>query len=510
MASAMMVAPSKFTTSTKIIRRESRDVIRCRIPACGVAAARVNRVAAFVAKRPHKLVQYVRVGTRCQAAAAPSAVASNEKYAGLGQVVTVLGSQWGDEGKGKLVDILAQKMDIVARAQGGANAGHTIYDEAGNKYALHQVPSGILNPKSMCVIGHGVVAYLPGLFEEIEKLEAAGVSCEGRVLLSDRAHVLLDMHREVDGLREEALGGGKIGTTKRGIGPAYATKAYRSGLRVCDLYNDEVFETRMRNLFAEAKDQFGDKFKADVESEISRYRQLAQRVKPFVTDTVKYLNDAHTQGKTILVEGANATMLDINFGTYPFVTSSSPSIGGVIAGLGISHNKFSDVIGVAKAYTTRVGAGPYPTEIFGDLGEDIRSKGYEYGTTTGRPRRCGWLDMVALNYALQVNGFTSINLTKLDVLSGLKEIQLGIAYKDPKTGETIDYMPADAEYLGSLETVYETHPGWEEDISGVREYEDLPEAAKNYINRIEELMGGTCPCKYIGVGPGRDAMAVKP
>jgi len=370
------------------------------------------------------------------------------------------------------------------------------------------VPSGILNPKSINVIGHGVVAYLPGLFEEIEKLEAAGVDTSGRILLSDRAHVLLDMHREVDGLREEALGGGKIGTTKRGIGPAYATKAYRSGMRVCDLYNEDIFVERMTRLFSDAKAAHPS-FSGDLESELAKYRELAKRVKPYVADTVKYINDAHKAGKTILVEGANATMLDINFGTYPYVTSSSPSIGGVIAGMGLAHNKFQDVIGVAKAYTTRVGSGPYPTELFGDHAEEIRAKGGEYGTTTGRPRRCGWLDMVALNYALEINGFTAINLTKLDVLSGEKEIKLGVAYKDPATGETIDFMPADAEYLATLETVYETLPGWDEDISQVTEYDQLPATAKSYIARVEELMGGV-QCKYIGVGPGRAAMVVKP
>eukprot|EP00238_Polyblepharides_amylifera_P003678 CAMPEP_0196580880 /NCGR_PEP_ID=MMETSP1081-20130531/31207_1 /TAXON_ID=36882 /ORGANISM="Pyramimonas amylifera, Strain CCMP720" /LENGTH=483 /DNA_ID=CAMNT_0041900901 /DNA_START=95 /DNA_END=1546 /DNA_ORIENTATION=+ len=434
---------------------------------------------------------------------------SEDKYTGLTQVVAVLGSQWGDEGKGKLVDILAQNSDLVIRAQGGANAGHTIYDEEGNKYALHQVPSGILNPKCKCVIGHGVVCYLPGLFEEIEKLEAAGVSCEGRIMLSDRAHLLFDLHRTVDGLREEALGGKKIGTTKRGIGPAYATKAFRSGARVCDLYNTAVFETRVRTMFSDAAAQFPD-FDFDAEAEIEKYVALAARVKPFVGDTLAYVNEAYREGKQILVEGANATMLDIDFGTYPYVTSSSPCIGGVISGIGLAPSKFGDIIGVAKAYTTRVGSGPYPTELFGDDAEAVRAKGFEYGTTTGRPRRCGWLDMVALNYAHTINGFTSINLTKLDVLSGLKEIQLGVAYKDPATGEVTTNMPADADYLETLEVVYETLPGWEEDISKVREYADLPETAKQYITRVEELLQDNIKCSYIGVGPGRDAMVVKP
>jgi adenylosuccinate synthase len=265
---------------------------------------------------------------------------------------------------------------------------------------------------------------------------------------------------------------------------------------------------RMTRLFSDAKAAHPS-FSGDLDAELAKYRELAARVKPYVADTVRYINDAHKAGKSILVEGANATMLDINFGTYPYVTSSSPSIGGVIAGMGLAHNKFQDVIGVAKAYTTRVGSGPYPTELFGDHAEEIRAKGGEYGTTTGRPRRCGWLDMVALNYALEINGFTAINLTKLDVLSGEKEIKLGVAYKDPATGETIDFMPADAEYLETLETVYETFPGWDEDISAITEYDQLPANAKRYIARVEELMGGV-QCKYIGVGPGRAAMVVKP
>lgn len=460
----------------------------------------VRRVAPAVTSRK------LSVTTKCVAAA--GAKVDTDQYTGLSQVVAVLGSQWGDEGKGKLVDIIAQRYDIVARCQGGANAGHTIYDDTGKKFALHQVPSGILNPKCKCVIGHGVVAYLPGLFEEIEMLSAAGVSCDGRIILSDRAHVLLDMHREVDGLREEALAGKKIGTTKRGIGPAYATKAQRSGVRVCDLYNETALRERMTTLFSDAKAQYPN-FTGDLEAELVRYKELAERVKPFVGDTIEYLNKSYAEGKLILVEGANATMLDINFGTYPYVTSSSPSIGGVIAGLGLSHNKFGDVIGVAKAYTTRVGAGPYPTELFGDFAEEVRAKGYEYGTTTGRPRRIGWLDMVALNYAVQISGYSAINLTKLDVLSGVKELKIGVAYKDPATGLTTTTMPADADYLETLEVVYETMPGWEEDISKVRTYADLPLTARQYIERCEELMGGL-PCKYIGVGPGRDAMVVKP
>ncbi|KAK3286168.1 hypothetical protein CYMTET_6263 [Cymbomonas tetramitiformis] len=437
--------------------------------------------------------------------AASGAAEAEDQYSDLQQVVAVLGSQWGDEGKGKLVDIIAQKYDVICRCQGGANAGHTIYDETGKKYALHQVPSGILNRKSTCLIGHGTVVHLPSLFEEIEKLEASGVSCEGRLLLSDRAHLLFDLHREADGLREEELAGNKIGTTKRGIGPAYASKANRVGVRVNELRKPDLLRERLEVLFDDTKKRFPS-FEGDLDAELERYAELAARVDPFICDTVEYVNKAFKEGKLILVEGANATMLDIDFGTYPFVTSSNPSIGGVVAGLGLAPNKFGDLIGVAKAYTTRVGAGPYPTELFGDLAEDIRSVGFEYGTTTGRPRRCGWLDIVALNYATQINGYTCLNLTKLDCLDALDEVEIGVGYKDPD-GNVINYFPADVDYLSSLEAVYETMPGWKEDISKIRTYDELPANAKTYISRVEELTG--LPCKYIGVGPGRDAMIVQ-
>ncbi|KIY99130.1 adenylosuccinate synthase [Monoraphidium neglectum] len=295
------------------------------------------------------------------------------------QVCVVLGTQWGDEGKGKLVDILAQQYDVVARAQGGANAGHTIYDDKGTKYALHLVPSGVLNQGATNVIGHGVVVHVPGLFEEMAELEEKGVQLDGRLLVSDRAHLLFDLHKEVDGAREAELAGKKIGTTKRGIGPAYASKATRNGLRVNDLRDLESFAEKLRKLSADALARFPE-LPYDVEADIQAYQGYAQKLLPFVTDTIEYINNAHDSGKRVLIEGANATMLDIDFGTYPFVTSSNPSIGGIVSGLGLAPSKFDAIIGVAKAYTTRVGAGPYPTEIFGDLGEKVRE-------VRGRP--CG-------------------------------------------------------------------------------------------------------------------------
>lgn len=325
--------------------------------------------------------------------------------------------------------------------------------------------------------------------------------------MSDRAHLLFDLHKEVDGLREaELAGSGKsIGTTKRGIGPAYASKATRNGIRVGDLVGDQQrFADALRKLAADARARFPG-INYDVEAEIETYKGLAERIRPYVTDTVHYVNKAAKAGKRVLVEGANATMLDLDFGTYPYVTSSNPSMGGVIAGLGLAPHHFRTIIGVAKAYTTRVGAGPYPTEIFGDLGDTIRKVGVEYGTTTGRPRRCGWLDVVALDYACVVNGFTSLNVTKLDVLSGLPEVKLGVAYKHK--GKTLEAFPSDLKILEEVEVVYETLPGWAEDISKVRSFADLPKNAKAYLARMEELLG--LECRYIGVGPGRDALVIK-
>jgi len=479
----------------------------------------------------------------------------------------------------------SQEYDIVARCQGGANAGHTIYDDNGVKYALHLVPSGILNEKCLCLVGNGVVVHLPAMFEELDTLvgkrqlprgalviavrcfrasnhisgagytlpsyepqhrphpplctsvvspalafypprftpshhacamihvsrpyarDKAGVKVDStRLVVSDRAHMLFDLHKEVDGLREAELSGNKIGTTKRGIGPAYASKATRNGIRVGDLRNPEKFAVQLRALAADAAARFPG-FEYDVEAEIVAYKTYAARIMPFITDTVHLVNEQHKAGKRVLVEGANATMLDLDFGTYPYVTSSNPSLGGVCAGLGLAPSKFQTVIGVAKAYTTRVGEGPYPTELFGDMADLLREKGFEYGTTTGRPRRIGWLDVVALNYATTINGFTHINLTKLDVLSGLDELKIGVAYKLPD-GTVTTAFPSDIDLLGEVEVVYETIPGWAEDISGMRLYADLPANCKAYVERCEELCG--VECRYLGVGPGRDAMVVKP
>lgn len=431
-----------------------------------------------------------------------------DRIGSLSQVSGVLGSQWGDEGKGKLVDILAEYFDIVARCQGGANAGHTIYNSEGKKFALHLVPSGILNEETLCVIGNGVVVHVPGLFQEIDGLESNGVTCQGRILVSDRAHLLFDLHQEIDGLREAELSNSLIGTTKRGIGPCYSSKAIRNGIRVCDLKHMDTFPDKLDVLFKDAASRFqGFKYSKDMlKEEVEKYKRYSERLEPYIADTVHIMNESILQKKKILVEGGQATMLDVDFGTYPFVTSSSPSAGGICTGLGIAPRCIGDLIGVVKAYTSRVGSGPFPTELFGGSGDALRKAGMEFGTTTGRPRRCGWLDIVSLKYCCQINGFSSLNLTKLDVLSDLSEIKFGVAYK-LLDGTKVDSVPADLSVLEQIQVDYEVMPGWNSDISSIRSYKDLPEAARRYVERIEELVG--VPIHYIGVGPGRDALIYK-
>jgi adenylosuccinate synthase len=415
------------------------------------------------------------------------------------QVCTILGSQWGDEGKGKLVDILAEEYDIVCRYAGGSNAGHTIVVD-GKKFAFHLIPSGILHQDTTCLIGNGVVIHLPTFFKELDALDEKGVDYAGRMLVSDRAHLLFDFHQTVDGMREEELAGEKIGTTKKGIGPCYSSKATRIGLRVGDLRFMKHFEENLTLLLENMQKRFD--FEYDIPAEIARYREFAARLEPMMIDSVSYVNQAHADGKKILVEGANATMLDLDFGTYPFVTSSSPSIGGACTGLGLSPSKLDCSVGIVKAYTTRVGAGPFATELHDELGENIRERGHEYGTTTGRPRRCGWLDTFVLKYSHMINDFTYLNVTKLDVLDELEELKIGTGYS--YEGKKLDSFPANLEVLANVEVEYETMPGWKTDITKCRTWDELPEAAKNYVLRIEELVG--CPVRWIGVGPQRDEM----
>lgn len=351
----------------------------------------------------------------------------------------VLGAQWGDEGKGKLVDILSQDYDVCARVAGGSNAGHTIVVND-KKYKFHLLPSGILNDKATCVVGNGVVVHLPSFLNELDSLATNGINYDGRVFLSDRAHLVFDFHQEVDGRQEDKLGRHKIGTTKKGIGPAYASKISRNGLRVGDLQDWPHFERRFTQL-CEHQMRAHSGLEIDIAAQLQYYKSISERVSGMTVDTIQYTNAQFTDGKRILVEGANATMLDIDFGTYPYVTSSNPSIGSVLTGLGVSPQKLRSIYGTVKAYCTRVGEGPFPTELETDVsvGRHLAQVGAEYGTTTGRPRRCGWLDIPQMQYSVLINGLTSLCLTKLDVLTGLPEVKIGKAYK--YKGEYIKGMP---------------------------------------------------------------------
>lgn len=429
-------------------------------------------------------------------------------------VNVVLGSQWGDEGKGKLVDLLVSHYDVVARCAGGNNAGHTIVVD-GVKYDFHMLPSGLVNPNCKNLLGNGVVMHIPSFFKELETLEAKGLKdARGRLFVSSRAHLVFDFHQRTDKLRELELAGrstdGKnIGTTGKGIGPTYSTKASRSGIRVHHLVNDnpgswEIFETKYRRLLETRKLRYGD-FDYDAEEELNRYKKYKETLKPFVVDSVDFLHNAIENKQKILVEGANALMLDIDFGTYPYVTSSSTGIGGVITGLGVPPRTIDQVYGVVKAYTTRVGEGPFPTEQLNAEGEKLQDIGAEFGVTTGRKRRCGWLDLVVLKYSTLINGYTSLNITKLDVLDTFKEIPVGVAYK--YNGKTLNSFPEDLMTLGNVEVEYVTLPGWNEDITKVKTYEDLPEKAKRYLKFIEDFL--KVPVEWVGTGPARDSMLHK-
>ncbi|KAI8370632.1 adenylsuccinate synthetase [Radiomyces spectabilis] len=419
-------------------------------------------------------------------------------------VTVVLGTQWGDEGKGKLSDILCSEADVCARCQGGNNAGHTIV--VGNtKYDFHMLPSGLINPNCIAVVGSGVVVHLPSFFDELESLEAKGLKCKDRLFISDRAHLVFGVHQVIDGLKEIERGVGSIGTTKKGIGPTYSSKASRSGIRIHDLYEFDSFSTKFRTLVANKHKRYGV-FDYDVDAELARYKELADRLRPHVIDTMAFIHAEFQKGKRILVEGANALMLDLDFGTYPYVTSSNTSIGGVCTGLGLPPKMITNIIGVVKAYTTRVGGGPFPTEQLNEIGEHLQKVGFEFGVTTGRKRRCGWLDLVVLKYSTMINGYTSFNVTKLDILDQLPTIKVATAYiLDDKPLPT---FPADLALLDRIEVQYVDLPGWQTDISACRRWEDLPTNAQRYIEFIERETG--VPVDWIGVGADRDAMLRKP
>lgn len=420
----------------------------------------------------------------------------------------VIGAQWGDEGKGRVADWLAADSDVVARYAGGDNAGHTVY-VGKDVFKLHLIPSGILRDQAVCLLGNGTVINPVNMVREIDGLKAAGVDASpGRLYISTRAHIITPAHIALDKASESALGAGKIGTTLRGIGPAYTDKTNRSGLRAGQMADLEGFADALYKHTAAANERLMREGQPplDPQKSAEEYIAAAARLKPYLCDTSAYLNARLREGARILCEGAQGTMLDIDHGDYPFVTSSSPTVGGALTGLGIGAKWVDRVVGVAKAFSTRVGSGPFPTEVEGELAARLRGTGEnfwdEFGTTTGRPRRCGWLDIMILKYARDVNGFTELVLTKLDVFSGLKAITIGVGYQiDGRMQEGIPITTADQ---GRAQPIYETLPGWDEPLGGARTWNDLPVAARAYIDRVAELL--ELPINTVSVGPERDQL----
>lgn len=417
-------------------------------------------------------------------------------------VTIVIGSQWGDEGKGKIVDLLSRDIDIVARYQGGANAGHTIcWGE--EEFILHLIPSGIFHEGVTCVIGNGVVIDPVAMMDEVQMIKDLGYSVENRLFVSHNAHLIMPYHKAIEGARERARDAVAIGTTGRGIGPAYVDKVARTGIRVVDLLDRDVLRKKLtasieeKNVILESI--YGEE-KLDVEAIIEEYVEFDRLIDPFVTDTSEYLNSALKDGKRILAEGAQGSLLDVDFGTYPFVTSSHPTAGGCCTGLGIPPTSVQETIGVVKAYSTRVGNGPFITELENETGSELRRVGAEFGATTGRPRRCGWLDLVALRFASMINGFTGLAITKLDVLSGLDEIEVCVSYR--YDGKKTVRFPSDIQTLEKVEPEYRTFPGWNADVMGITSIDELPQEARNYIEFIEQFL--EVPAIIVSTGPKRN------
>ncbi|MBZ5735677.1 adenylosuccinate synthase [Nocardioides sp. TRM66260-LWL] len=425
--------------------------------------------------------------------------------------IAIIGAQWGDEGKGKATDLLGSSVDYVVKFNGGNNAGHTVVigqpDGSQEKYALHLLPSGILTPGCVPVIGNGVVVDLGVLFEEIDGLEARGVDTS-RLVVSANAHVIADYNRTLDKVAERFLGSRRLGTTGRGIGPTYADKMNRVGIRVQDLFDESILRQKVEGAL-ELKGQVLAKIynrrAPSVDDTVAELLQYAERLRPYVVDTGLLLNQALDRGETVLLEAGQATLLDVDHGTYPFVTSSSATAGGACTGSGIPPTRLEQVIGIVKAYTTRVGEGPFPTELFDDAGEHLRKVGAEYGTTTGRPRRCGWYDTVIARYAARVNGVTDFVLTKLDVLTGLEQVPVCVAYD--VGGVRHDEMPVSQSDFHHATPIYEYLPGWWEDISEARTFDDLPQNAQDYVTAVERMSGARISA--VGVGPSRAATVVR-
>jgi adenylosuccinate synthase len=421
--------------------------------------------------------------------------------------IAVVGTQWGDEGKGKVTDLLGAEMDYVVRYQGGNNAGHTVVVPDGTKYAIHLVPVGILTPGVVPVIANGVVVDPKFLLSELDELTAGGVDVANLKLSAD-AHLIMPHHRALDRVVERYLGGARIGTTGRGIGPAYADKVARQGIRVQDLLDPKILSIKLEQILREKNQilvKVYNRKAIDPEAVVEEYLAYAERLKPYIADTRLILNKALDEGKNVLLEGAQATMLDVDHGTYPFVTSSNPTTGGACVGTGIAPQKITTAIGIIKAYTTRVGSGPFPSELFDEFGEFLLKKGGEYGVTTGRRRRCGWFDAVLGRYAVRVNGITDLFVTKLDVLSELERVPICVAYE--VDGERVDEMPMTQTDVHHAKPIYEYHDGWFEDISHCRKFDELPVNAQRYIERLEELCGAQV--SVVGVGPGREENIIR-
>ena len=416
--------------------------------------------------------------------------------------VVIVGSQWGDEGKGKIVDVLAEEVDIVARYQGGANAGHTVHVGT-EEFILHQIPSGILHPNRRCLLGNGVVLDPFQFFQELDKLTARGIDAAPRVGISGRAHLLLSYHKLLDRAAEQRRGAGKIGTTGRGIGPAYEDKVARQGIRVADLRDAARAEERLRAAAVRVNERLSlldTDERVDADALVAEVMEIRERLLPIMVDTGRVIHDAIRAGERVLLEGAQGALLDVDHGTYPYVTSSNTTAGGAALGVGVGPTAIGEVYGVVKAYTTRVGEGPLPTEFPSPMQEQIRELGGEFGATTGRPRRCGWFDAVVVRYAARVNGLTGLAVTKMDVLDTLPEVKIAVSYQ--AGGESLDDFPADLGLLAEAEPVYETMPGWQTSTSEARRWDDLPEAAQAYLRRLVELT--EVPIRYVSVGTRRD------
>lgn len=416
--------------------------------------------------------------------------------------VVIVGAQWGDEGKGKVVDALADRFDIVARYQGGANAGHTVVVK-GKKFVLQLLPAGIVRPDKTAVIGNGVVIDPESLLREVEMMEKAGVTVGNRLLVSDRAHLILPYHRSHEVAAEQARGGAKIGTTAKGIGPSYEDKAGRRGLRTGDLRDPETFRRKCSEVLAEKNRLAAALFAGavlDTEGLVERYYEVARRILPYLTNVSAYLNTAMDRGQRVLFEGAQGTMLDVDHGTYPFVTSSSAAAGGACTGTGVGPTRIDAVVGVSKAYATRVGSGPFPTEALGPEGEKIRARGGEYGAVTGRPRRCGWFDVPALRYSARLNHLSALVITKLDILDHLAEIPVGVEYE--YRGEPLPEFPAEVEAVGELKVRYRVLPGWQQPTFGLQDYSQLPAKAKDYLRFLSDQVG--VEIASVSTGPQRD------